>query len=151
METVQLRGLRLVPPTEAWLQVATIASHEELVQIGEGLVRYNKPLTNLVAIKQFLIRRGSDLPVKRALAAWADMRAGTESIRETEMRRWIVNSGLPEPTVNLTLVSDQGEFLARLDGLIEALMTGVEYDGYPHDSSTARVKDNERRRRLGGW
>ncbi|MCL1897431.1 MAG: hypothetical protein FWG16_01205 [Micrococcales bacterium] len=140
-----MRGFHLVGPIEAWLEVARHATHEELVQIGDGLVRYQNPITSLGAIRQFLNQPGGGLPTSRALAALADMRQGTDSIAETIVRRWIVTSRLPEPQVNRILTDADGQFMARVDCFIEQYQTVAEYDGMVHEGEHSRTRDNIRR------
>ncbi|MCL1897324.1 MAG: hypothetical protein FWG16_00665 [Micrococcales bacterium] len=128
--------------------MAREATHEELVQIGDGLMRFRDPITDPATISQFLDGQSNHLPTIKARAALADMRQGTDSIRETEMRGWIVNAGLPVPQVNPTLVDSTGQFLARVDCLFEQWMTVAEYDGMVHDATHNRTRDNIRRQVL---
>ena len=148
LQTATLRGLTLATPLEAWWQLAAIANHEELVQIGEGLIRRKNPISDLVAIRVFLEHRGGGPIARRMTTVLSDMRPGTDSIRETQMRRWIVNDGLPEPQVNAVIVDTHGQFLAMVDGFIETYHTVVEYDGAVHNPEANRIRDNDRRRRL---
>jgi len=148
VETQLVQGLQVAKPVEAWLGCALMACHEEMVQIGEGLMRYKNPITDPASIERFVRKRGGGLPVGRALAALVDMRPGTDSIRETQMRRWIVTSGLPEPQVNPSLLDDRGDLLARPDCYFASYRTLAEYDGDVHGSEANRVRDANRRRRL---
>jgi hypothetical protein len=90
---------------------------------------------------------------RRFRAAAALARPHVESPMETRTRLILIGAGLPEPTVQYTVVDGRGHFVARLDLAYERLRIGIEYDGDHHrDRDTFRhdaVRLN--RLRLLGW
>ena len=72
---------------------------------------------------------------------------------ETRMRLRLIDAGLPEPTVQHTVLDSQGIFVARLDLAYERLRIGLEYDGDHHRERETFRRDAMRlnRLRLLGW
>jgi hypothetical protein len=80
-------------------------------------------------------------------------RPHVESPMETRMRLRLVADGLPEPTVQYTVLDSNGLFVARLDLAYERLRIGLEYDGDHHREQETFRYDAARlnRLRLLGW
>ena len=60
------------------------------------------------------------------------MRAGTDSVKETELRLSIVDFGLPEPAVNVSIYDAAGTLVAIGDLVYEEWEVIPEYDGEQH-------------------
>lgn len=75
-----------------------------------------------------------------------------ESIPESELRVWLVTSGL-EPTPQLLVYDDSGRFLGRLDLAFAEYKLAVEYDGEWHNDPAQTLADERRRAafRAAGW
>jgi hypothetical protein len=136
------------PPLDALLQAAALTTADEWVQLAEGLVRYTNPIVDfwqlVHAVRQAPARPGRNL----ARLAIGSVRAGTESIRETELRQLVVAAGFPEPEVNHVLLDQAGQFVARVDLWWQDAMVAGEYDGSVHAEDTQRRKDVFRRRAI---
>jgi hypothetical protein len=142
-------GLRVVAPEDAWIQAAADgATLDELVEIGDGLVRRVDPLSTPCALREALGRWAGRPGVDRARQALALVRPGTGSIRETRLRLAIVRAGLPEPKVGLVIADDFGTFVAEPDLTIKEYKTIAEYDGAVHGGEARRRRDVRRRRTL---
>jgi len=139
-------GLRVVAPVDAWLQIAARATHEELVEIGDGLMRYKDPLSSRTDIGRVLEGWSGRRGIAVARSAYAEMRPGTESIKETQLRRTIIAAGLPEPQVQVPVYDADGVLVARGDLGYGQYLLLIEYDGKVHNSELARRRDNARRR-----
>jgi very-short-patch-repair endonuclease len=141
-------GLRAATPAWAWSQAAGTASVGELVQLGDGLLRYRDALSDLGAMSRavaaFAGRRGA----RRLREAFELVRPGTDSIAETQIRLIVRQAGLPEPKVNVVVYTAAGEWVARVDMLIEEYRLVIEHDGRVHEDNRQRIKDNTRRRAL---
>jgi hypothetical protein len=149
VRTSELGGMPVVDPVDAWLQAAADgASHAELVQMGDGLIRYKDPLTTVERIAEVLERRVGRRGTVAARVALADLRPGTESIKETELRQLIVAAGLPEPRVQVVVLDQDGNIAGRTDLGLDGVMVLMDYDGAVHLTESARRSDNARRRRL---
>jgi hypothetical protein len=125
------------------------------------------PVAAVVALDALLYQR---IVKPAALISIADMRMGwpgarrfrhaislarphVESPMETRTRMCLVGAGLPEPTIQYTVVDSRGHFVARLDLAYERLRIGLEYDGDHHRERDTFRRDAVRlnRLRLLGW
>jgi hypothetical protein len=70
---------------------------------------------------------------------------GAESPQETRTRLALVDAGLPQPTTQIVVRDEYGEFVARIDMGYEELRVGVEYEGSQHwTSAQQRERDIDR-------
>jgi hypothetical protein len=70
---------------------------------------------------------------------------GAESPQETRTRLALIDAGLPQPTTQIVVRDEYGEFVARIDMGYEDLRVGVEYDGSQHwTSAQQRERDIDR-------
>lgn len=79
--------------------------------------------------------------------------AGSQSPRETALRLLLIRAGLPRPTTQIRVTTDQGQ-LYYLDMGWQHLMVAVEYDGEHHRVDRWQyTRDNHRREALErlGW
>lgn len=134
------QGLPVNAGPEAWAHAATRLSVTELVLIGDGLVRRKFPLAARVELSEVVRtwcgKRGS----RRLAAAEALVRAGTDSIKESELRLVILGAGLPEPDVNAELYDRRGRQIGFGDLLYRQYKVLVEYDGGYHFETDRQVK-----------
>jgi len=112
---------------------------------------------------QRVIRPAEPSEIARLRAGWPGVdrfrtaarlaRPHVESPMETRMRLLLVGAGLPEPTVQHTVLDSDGLFVARLDLAYERLRIGLEYDGDHHREQETFRYDATRlnRLRLLGW
>jgi hypothetical protein len=141
-------GLRCSDPVEAWMQAAQYATVAELVIIGDGLMRLDKPLATLGDLESRVARARGRRHIRKLRQALTLIRVGTDSPRETWLRLVAADAGLPEPSVNQSVYDARLQFLARFDLYWEDLALAAEYDGHYHELPGRRIKDNERRRRV---
>ncbi|MDR1428309.1 MAG: hypothetical protein LBJ08_11235, partial [Bifidobacteriaceae bacterium] len=99
-KVVTQQGIRSCDPIEAWMQVAKIAHHEELVQLGDQLVRRDNPLTTMAELRRRVAQCAGRRHIRKLRRALEDVRPGTQSIYETWLRRLSLDAGLPEPEIN---------------------------------------------------
>ena len=125
-------GLRVTDPIQTWLDCASILTVDELVVMGDGLLRRNSPLANLDqladAIRQLSGRRGFGSLV----LAFDLIRARTDSPRETLLRLLLQRAHFPEPEVNGPIVNEYGATIAHGDLVYRQYRTILEYDGGQH-------------------
>jgi hypothetical protein len=141
-------GITVCDAIEAWMQAAKIAGHEQLVQLGDQLVRLDDPLTTLEEMNIRVAQCRGRRHIRKIRRALADVRAGTQSVMETWFRCRAKDAGMPEPQVNADILDENGNWLARSDLYWQALQVAGEYDGDHPDDPEQRAKDNDRRRRL---
>ncbi|MGO4690258.1 endonuclease domain-containing protein [Glaciibacter sp. 2TAF33] len=125
-------GLGVASVVDVWCQLATSLSLDELIVVGDSLVRRQRPLATLVQLEQAVASHSGRPGVRRLREALALVRVRTDSPRETRLRLIIVRAGLPEPEVNAEIVDRYGVFLAWGDLVYPHQRVLVEYDGEQH-------------------
>lgn len=117
------------------MQCATTLTLDDVIVMGDGLVRRRSPLTDLdglaAAVEGAFHRPGRRL-LKEALT-W--IRPGTDSARETLLRLVVVRAGFPEPEVNGVITNRHGAVIAHGDLVYRAQRVVLEYDGRHHAES----------------
>ena len=71
---------------------------------------------------------------------------GTDSLPESRLRLLLVQAGLPQPTVNLSVFCRRIGALYYLDLAYAAEQIGVEYDGVIHVGDRTRMEADAQRR-----
>ncbi|MGV8897273.1 MAG: hypothetical protein ACOH10_08855 [Rhodoglobus sp.] len=137
--------LPLVTPAVAWAQVAPALSVDELVVAGDFLVRRKRPLSTLndLAAAAAVPRRGA----RRARQALLDVRSGTDSPPESELRLALVRAGLPEPLIGHTVIHE-GYFVGTPDLAYVDEKIAIEYQGSGHWLDRDVFEDDIIRREL---
>ena len=144
-------GLPVVGPDRALVDSATVLGHRDLVRAGDALVRLGH--TTPEKVRRYAHERHLD-GVVRARRAAEQIRAGVDSVTETDVRLLIRFARLPEPEVNGWILNDAGVAIARGDLVYRLHRVIVEYDGWHHErDARQRQKDHLRRERLdaAGW
>ncbi len=127
-----LDGLRVISAVDTWCQMGTQLSVDELVILGDGILRRQRPLATLGELRNAAERYSGGRGAHALAEALPLIRAGTDSPKETELRIAIIRSGLPEPEVNITIYDDYGLPIARGDLVYPRYKVLVEYDGAHH-------------------
>jgi very-short-patch-repair endonuclease len=147
-------GLPLLPPEQVWLQLAGVLTLDELIVAGDYLVRRKRAETSVERlVAEVAISKGSH-GTKRARLALRDIRAGTDSPKETELRLLIVRAGLPEPVVGHRITDADGYFVGVPDLAYVEERIAIDYDGEVHRlDESVFLDDIERRERFedAGW
>lgn len=134
---MDVRGLRAASAVDAWCQLSTLLSVEELVIIGDSLVRRQQPEATMAELESAVGGHAGRAGVRRLRAALESVRPRTDSPRETTLRLIIVRAGLPEPDVNVKMFNRFGAFMAFGDLVYVRYKILIEYDGGEH-------RENER-------
>lgn len=129
---IVMNGLRVVSALDAWCELASTLTIDELVIAGDRLLARKNPLCSHRDIERtvraFAGRRG----VRKLRVAMTRIRAGVDSPKESELRLAIIRSGLPEPAVNIPIVNRFGVEIAVGDLVYQEYKVLVEYDGEQH-------------------
>ncbi len=147
-------GLRVVSPVATWCQMASQLDRDELVVLGDALVRRQRPLAALAQLEAAVARSAGARGARHLAAALPLIRAGTDSPRETTLRLAMGRAGLPEPEVNTRIYDDAGLPIARGDLVYRKYKVLVEYDGGQHQTDSWQYhSDIDRLDRLAeaGW
>jgi hypothetical protein len=151
---VDVDGLRVTDPVTTWCALSAVLSIEELVIVGDALVRREHPRARVHDLKSATTRHGRRWGVKRLRAAAELVRARTDSPRETEVRLILVWQGLPEPELNLDIFDAHGRRIRRGDLIFRRYRVLVEYDGEQHRTDDVQyARDARALERLAaeGW
>lgn len=150
-----IEGLAVVSPADMWCQLGPMLSIDELIAVGDHLVRERGAsgrwrhqrlparcsLDDLTAA----LSGSRHLGAGSLRAAFPQIRAGSESPKETELRLAFVRAGLPEPVLNHELRDRRGRFIARLDLAYPVYRAAFEYDGRQHATDPGQfAKDVDR-------
>lgn len=145
------RGVRVSHPFRMFVELAAMLSLVDLVVVGDALVKvFRVPARRLVEECE----ASTDSHAAAATTAARMVRDDVDSPMETRLRMLIVLAGLPEPTVNHTLLDDLGRLRRRLDLSYPELRLIIEYDGRQHiEREASWESDLERREELedGEW
>ncbi len=156
-------GVAVIAPADVWCQLAAPElaefTREWLVAIGDFLVSGERtdfgrkvPLCTREELAAAVIRHGSKPGIRDLKWALERVRTPVDSVRETFLRLALVQAGLPEPAVQVPVMTADGMRHADL-GYPEAGLL-LEYLGDAHRTSRRRWLDDLRRVQLfqdAGW
>ncbi|SDD04767.1 DUF559 domain-containing protein [Auraticoccus monumenti] len=150
----RVRGLPVQSPADVWASLAGELDALERVQLGDSLLRRQHPHSRLEDLRGACERRRGRRHSRALVAALEDVRAGTDSVKETELRLLLTSWGFPEPQVNLPIVDAAGDLVAIGDLVWEEYRVVCEYDGDQHRTDRRQYeRDLDRLEHLGweGW
>jgi len=148
-------GLPVLPAPRLWVQLAGELEDDEVVVLGDAMLRRGSPQTSLHELEREVGRLTPRARGRRRLRlALPRLRAGTDSCQETRLRLALVGSGLPCPEVNLPVLDGAGRFVVLPDLSYPERRVAIEYDGDVHRTEPrAWRRDVARRQQLDhlGW
>ncbi|MEO6114849.1 MAG: hypothetical protein ABIP33_00535, partial [Pseudolysinimonas sp.] len=127
-------GLRVLPAIETWCQLSAHLTLDDLVVMGDGLVRRKKPLASMAQLRH-ATHRHSGRGCRRLRRALELVRVGTDSARETTLRLVLMRAGFPEPEVNGVILNSHGAEIAHGDLVFRDYRTILEYEGRQHSQN----------------
>lgn len=142
-------GLPVVTPARAWCDVATTVGGDDLVVVGDALLRRRQPCTTLESLGDEV----ASVPLgargrRRLLDALPLLRPRTDSPMETRTRLVLVHAGLPCPRVNEPVRDSSGVFLVMPDLVYLWERIAIEYDGDVHRTDRRLWQQDVERREL---
>jgi hypothetical protein len=148
--TVQ-EGISISTPARTWLDLASILPLEDLVAMGDQLVRHPRPgleiRTEPWATREDLstmLKRHPKLQgIVKARHAVELIRTGADSAPETFLRLALTAAGLPEPELQLRLVPGDS-YSPAADLGYRKQRIAVQYDGAHHRTREQQSRDNRR-------
>lgn len=149
-----VEGLRVTSPVDTWCALSALLTIDELVRLGDHLVRREDPDATMARLHAAVRRYRGRHGVKRLRAAVDLVRPGTDSPRETDLRLRLVRGGLPEPQVNVPVRDGEGRHIKLGDLVFERYRVLTEYDGQQHrtdDIQYARDIWQLERATTAGW
>lgn len=158
-EVATVDGLPISTRARTWLDMARLLPLAELVCLGDQLIRIprpafeqrDKPFSTPDEMRTMMGKHKNLQGIVRARAAMDLMRIGADSAQESLMRLAMLDAGLPEPDLQITLWGrDAGP---SADAGYRARRIAIQYDGAHHLDELQRHSDNRRDHafRDAGW
>ncbi|HEU0041742.1 MAG TPA: hypothetical protein VFQ15_05270 [Jiangellaceae bacterium] len=128
-DTVQTHdGVRAVHPDRTFFDLAPKLRLDDLVAVGDAILRRWSTLEALTVRASGLSRRRGIVRAREALRL---LRPGVDSRMESILRMLVIRAGLPCPEVNVDVYVDGG-WVARPDLSYPELKIAIEFDGDHH-------------------
>lgn len=151
-----VEGLPVAPAPLAWALMGGRCTVHELVVLGDAIVtaadnypdrRLPGPLASLDELGETVERWAGRSGAAALRAALPRIRERVESPRETDMRLFIVDAGMPEPEVQVEVRDPQsGLLLGRADLAHREARVVEEYEGEGHRSKEQWDRDIQKNR-----
>lgn len=146
-----ISGIRLSRPARLWRELASTCSTEQLVVLGDSLVREPyywaeqrmEPYTSIVELASRVRHAGVFRGKRTAVEALPLIRVGADSAKESEFRLALRRAGLPEPELQIMLDPTEPR-TRRGDMGYRRWKLVIQYDGASH--YTARQHRSDQRR-----
>ncbi len=151
---VERAGVRMTSPVQTWIDLTASRTVDDLIVLGDGLIRRKRPLASLDQLADAARRARGRAGAARLREALGQLRPRSDSPRETRLRLLVLRAGFPEPEVNGVVVGRRGERLGHGDLLWRGCKVIVEYDGRQHRTDLRQYRiDIERLERFmdAGW
>ena len=158
-ETASSHGMLLTARVRTWMDLAPRLSHDDLVRIGDHLVRHPRPRYEhrhapyaTPAQLEQLLREHRGRGARKLREVLRAVRVGADSPAETTLRLAILRAGLPVPHLNVFLRAG-GASLGQADLSWPEWKVCVEHEGPSHLDRDQQDQDIQRgeRRRHHGW
>lgn len=153
-------GIRISTPSRTWLDMARRVSLDDLVTMGDQLVRIprlhfegrSQPFDTLDGLRSLVNRHPNLQGVVHAREALELMRVGADSGPETLLRLAILDARLPEPELQLALRPEDLNSPSCDLGYRQRRLA-IQYDGGCHVMEPQRLSDRRRDRAFeaAGW
>lgn len=144
-------GVRVTALPELFVELADELGLVDLVVVGDWMLRRRG-----ITVQQ--LRAAVDATHgdgrRRAARALSHVRPRVDSPMETRLRMLLVLAGVPEPDINVTIRTEDGEPIRRYDLSWPGVRVIVEYDGRHHaEREETWERDLERREAIDddGW
>lgn len=160
-EVTTVDGIPVTTPERTWLDMAEMLSVDELVAMGDSCVRVPRaafedrdmPLCCVADLQRMIDRHKGKRGLRKAKEAIKLVRVGSDSPQETLLRLAVVRAGLPEPELNVPIISEVGMRHHEPDLSYRKYRIGIEYEGEHHGEEGQIVRDIDRSERYAalGW
>ncbi|WP_248759640.1 DUF559 domain-containing protein [Pseudarthrobacter sp. SSS035] len=150
-EVMVLDGMRISTPARTWLDLASLIPLEDLVAVGDQLIRQPRPglearlapWSTLPELHEMLKRHPKLKGIVKAREAAELIRSGADSAPETFLRLALTSAGLPEPELQLRIV-ESDPYSPAADLGYRAQRIAIQYDGGHHLTREQQSRDNRR-------
>ncbi len=144
-------GIRISTPARTWLDLSGMLPLEDLVAVGDQLLRRPhpgledraEPWATLPDLEAMLRRHPKLQGIVKARLAAELIRPGADSAPETFLRLALTASGLPEPELQLRIVPED-PYSPAADLGYRKQRIAIQYDGGHHLTREQQSRDNHR-------
>lgn len=160
-EVTRIDGIPVTTPARTWLDMAELLSIDEIVAMGDSCVRVPRPefegrdmpLCSTRDLQRMIDRHRGKRGLRKAKEALELIRVGSDPAQETMLRLAIVRAGLPEPELNVPIITEDGARHHEPDLSYRRYRIGIEYDGEHHGEEGQTARDITRSERYAalGW
>lgn len=159
-EVESVDGIRISTRPRTWLDMARVIPLKDLVCLGDELIRLPRPefegraapFTTLGQLRALTDRHKNLQGIVRAREALELMRVGADSGPETLLRLAMLDAGIPEPQLQLTL-READPLSPSADLGYRSRRVAIQYDGAHHLGSEQQLSDRRRDKAFeaAGW
>jgi len=159
-EVESVDGIRISTRPRTWLDMARLLPLNDLVCMGDELIRVPRqalagrdtPFATLEGLRVLVERHPNLQGVVRARQALELMRVGADSAPESLLRLAMLDAGIPEPELQLSLRSDD-PFSPSADLGFRRRRVAIQYDGGHHLAEAQTLSDRRRNKAFeaAGW
>ncbi|MDQ0770735.1 hypothetical protein QF031_003484 [Pseudarthrobacter defluvii] len=160
-EVAMMGGIPVTTPERTWLDMAELLSIDEIVAMGDACVRVPRlefegrsmPLCSMWDLQRTIDRHRGKRGLRKAKEALELIRVGSDSAQETMLRLAIVRAGLPEPELNVPIITEDGVRHHEPELSYRKYKIGIEYEGEHHGEDSQIARDITRSERYAalGW
>jgi Protein of unknown function (DUF559) len=153
-------GIRISTRPRTWLDMARVLPLKDLVCLGDELIRLPRkelegreaPFATVEELRALTDRHKNLQGIVRAREALDLMRVGADSAPETLLRLAMLDAGIPEPELQLTL-READPLSPSADLGYRRRRVAIQYDGGHHLVSEQRLSDRRRDKAFeaAGW
>jgi very-short-patch-repair endonuclease len=148
-------GIACMEPADVWKQLAAFLSLQELVVLGDSMMRGN-PRLKRAQLRDFsacLQKSDAFVGKDKCNRALPLMRENTDSSQESRVRLLLEKNGIRGGIVNFAILDQEKGVTHRVDIAYPELHLIIEYDGKHHSESKQWNYDVGKRARLHelGW
>lgn len=157
-------GLRVASPASVWAQLGEVLAVDELVVAGDAIVHEPRlprgvrgaPGSGLATVAQLRasVAAGRRVGVALLREALPQIRVGSASPPETDLRLAMLRAGLPAPALDVDVLGEHGDLIGFTELGYPRWMILIEYEGDHHRISRAQWdRDIEKHARCAalGW
>ncbi len=150
-EVMDWDGMRISTPARTWLDLARMLPLEDLVAVGDQLLRpphpgledRTEPWATLPQLRAMLFRHPKLQGIVKARLAAELIRPGADSAPETFLRLALTAAGLPEPELQVRIVPGD-PYSPAADLGYRTQRIAIQYDGGHHLTREQQSRDNRR-------
>ncbi|WP_228405205.1 hypothetical protein [Pseudarthrobacter sp. L1SW] len=158
-EVTTVDGIPVTTPERTWLDMAEMLTLDGLVVMGDSCVRVPReafeerdmPLCSIADLQRMIDRHKGKRGLRRAKEAIKLVRVGSDSPQETLLRLAMVRAGLPEPELNVPIISEDGTRHHEPDLSYRKYRIGIEGEHHGGEGQIVRDIDRSERCAALGW